>query len=385
MRIAMVSPFPQQRNVFTGGVEAAASVLAYGLIAVARVEIHVIAPSSGSSTVIEERDGMMLHWLPTGRLPGFIGYWTSYRRSLHSLLGKIRPDITHFQGMAGWTLGYELPYVFTVHGIAERDMSYQAGHLLALRKTIIALVEEAGRRRSKHTIVISPYVLDQISSQICGEHHFIENPVDGDVFQLKRSSHSQQVLYVGRINKRKNIEGLIEAFALVRSLSPKAELRIVGEADDDDSYLDKCRRLVNFHGLQDVVHFLGKADRRMVLNELSQACCLVLVSRQETAPIIVEEAMAAEVPIVASNLCGLPYLIQDGVTGFLVDPNNAQQIAEKIHMLMTNSKIALAMGEKAREVAVSRFHAHVIAERTIALYHEVLKECTYDRIAPVKA
>jgi len=373
MKIAMVSPFPEQKNLFRGGVEAAASVLAYGLIAVARVDIHIVAPYSGCSMVIEERDGMTVHWLPTGRLPGFIGYWTLYRRSLHNLLRRIRPDITHFQAMAGWTLGYDGPYVLTIHGIAEQDMSYQRGAFVGLRKAVIALVERAGRRRSQHTIVISSYVLDHISSQLSGSQHFIENPVDGDVFQVKRDCQSQQVLYVGRINRRKNVDGLIEAFALLRSMSPNATLRIVGEADNA-SYLDNCKRLVHLHGLQKAVHFIGKADRTMVLSELSQAACLVLVSKQETAPIIVEEAMAAQVPIVASKLCGLPYLIEDAGTGFLVDPSNPRQIAEKIHLLLSNSKIALDIGEKSRKVALTRFHAHAVAERTIALYHEILNE-----------
>jgi glycosyltransferase involved in cell wall biosynthesis len=372
MRIAMVSPFPQRRNLFGGGVEAAASVLAYGLMAVAKVQIHVIAPSSSPSMITEERDGMTLYWLPTGRLPGFVGYWTSFRRSVHNLLMKIRPDITHFQGMAGWTLGYVAPYVFTIHGIAERDMSYQRGAFVGLRKAIIARVERAGRMRSQHTILISPYVLDQIRSQIFGTKHLIENPVDCDAFKVKRNRQDGRVLFVGRVNKRKNVDGLIAAFAVVKRMYTQATLRIVGESDNA-SYLDRCKQLVDVHGLQGSVHFLGKADRTMVLNELSQAACLVLVSRQETAPIIVEEAMAAQIPVVASRLCGLPYLIEDAVTGFLVDPNNSQQIAEKIHLLLWNSQIALAMGERAREIALARFHPHVVAQRTIALYHEILK------------
>ena len=171
---------------------------------------------------------MMLHWLPTGRLPGFIRNWSSFRRSVHNVLREIHPDIAHFQAMAGWTLGYDAPYVFTIHGIAERDMSYQRGGLVGFQKAIVALVERAGRRRSDHTIVISPYVLDQISSQISGRQHFIENPVDCDAFQVKRNCQSQRVLYVGRINKRKNVDGLIEAFALLKFMSPNASLRIVG-------------------------------------------------------------------------------------------------------------------------------------------------------------
>ena len=172
----MVSPFPQQANLFRGGVEEAAYVLANGLHAVAKVDIHIIAPCPGFSPVTEKRDGMTLHWLPTGKLPGFISYWTSFRRAAHNLLREIRPNITHFQGLAGWALGYDAPYVFTVHGIAERDMSYQDGPLVGLRKAVFALVERVGRRRCPHTIIISPYVLEQIGSQISGKHYLIENP-----------------------------------------------------------------------------------------------------------------------------------------------------------------------------------------------------------------
>lgn len=369
----MVSPFPEQPNLFRGGVEAAASILAKGLRALGETDLHIIAPSSGALSTIEERDGMTLHWLPRGKLPGFIDYWSVSRYRIHKLLRDIQPDIAHFHGLAGWTLGYDAPYVFTVHGIAERDLDYQSGHLVKLRRAVYAIVERLGRRRSPHTIVISPYVLDQIGTQILGKRYSIENPVDADVFEVRRNCGLPKVLYVGQINKRKNVYGLIEAFALLKTRSPNATLRIVGELDHAD-YVNQCRRLVHEYELQESVTFLGKADRETLLNELSQAACLVLVSRQETAPIIVEEAMAAGVPVVASKLCGLPYLIEDGISGFLVDQNNPQHIAEGIHLVLSNTPRANEMGESARLIALSRFHANAVAQRTLALYREILNE-----------
>ena len=373
MKVAIVSAFPEQPNLFRGGVEAAACVLANGLRALGEIDIHVIAPSSGGVLFTEERDGMTLHWVPRGKLPGFINYWSLFRRRIHKLLREIQPDIAHFHGLAGWTLGYNGPYVFTVHGIAERDIDHQSGHLVKLRRTIFALVERMGRRRSPYTIVISPYVIGQIGSQILGKWCSIENPVDADIFEIRRNCRLPQVLYVGQINKRKNIDGLIEAFGLLKAKSPNAILRIVGALNEGD-YVNQCRRLVQEYNLQESVKFLGKADRKMLLDELSQAACLVLVSRQETAPIIVEEAMAAGVPVVASNLCGLPYMIEDGRTGFLVDHNNPQHIAEKIHLVLSRTQMANEMGEKARLIALSRFHSNAVAQRTLALYKRILLE-----------
>ena len=373
MKIAMVSLFPEQSNLFRGGVEAVASVLVTGLRTIEEVDIHVIAPFSGLVPVTEVRDGMTLHWLPTGRLPGFISYWTTFRRRAHALLKTIRPDITHFQGLAGWTLGYSGPYVLTIHGIAEKDLEHQSGKFVQIRKTVFGLVEGMGRRRSPHTIIISPYVLEQIGSHVLGRQHLIENPVDCDAFDVQRSCEQPRILYVGRINRRKNVDGLIRAFARVRAFSPRATLHLAG-GEDRPSYLAECRQLISEHGLHGAVQFLGKLERKAVLEQLSRAACLVLISRQETAPIIVEEAMAAGVPVVAANLCGMPYMIEDGRSGFLVDGDDLGQVAEKIQLVLSNSMLATAMGERAKQIALSRFHAHVVARRTFSLYKEILSE-----------
>ena len=325
---------------------------------------------------IEERYGTTLHWLPTGKLPGFLSYWTSFRSSIHNLLRQIQPDLAHFHGAAGWTLGYDAPYVLTIHGIAERDMSFQHGPLVGVRKVIIALVERAGRRRSPNTIVISPYVLEQVGTQIGGKQHFIENPVDVKVFDVRRVPQNKQVLYVGRINRRKNVEGLIEAFALVHQAFPDATLRIAGVAEDN-TYLEHCRRLVRSNRIESAVHFLGGIDRATLLEELSHAACLALVAKQETAPIIVEEAMAAGVPVVASRVCGLPYLVENGKTGFLVNPNSKQEIAQAFRqMLSNNARVTEAMGERARELALRRFHPYAVAEQTLAVYRGMLSTST---------
>jgi glycosyltransferase involved in cell wall biosynthesis len=110
----------------------------------------------------------------------------------------------------------------------------------------------------------------------------------------------------------------------------------------------------------------------------------VLISRQETAPIIIEEAMAAGVPVIASNLCGMPYMIEDGQSGFLVDSDDLGQVAEKIQLVLSNSMLATAMGERARQIALSRFHAHVVARRTFSLYEEILSE-RVDSLAGINA
>ena len=84
--------------------------------------------------------------------------------------------------------------------------------------------------------------------------------------------------------------------------------------------------------------------------------------------------MAAQIPVCRIATLWPPYLIEDAETGFLVDPENPRHIAEKIHLLLSNPRMAFAMGERARGISLNRFHAHVVAERTVAVYNEILKE-----------
>lgn len=87
---------------------------------------------------------------------------------------------------------------------------------------------------------------------------------------------------------------------------------------------------------------------------------------------IVMEAMAAGVPVIASNICGLPYMVDDEKTGYLVDPADEEMIVHRLSLLLSNSNLAMEFGRRAREVALCRFHVNVIASKTMEVYLEVL-------------
>ncbi|MDO9117850.1 MAG: glycosyltransferase family 4 protein [Nitrospira sp.] len=367
----MVSTFPEAPSIVRGGVESVAYCLTEGLRSLNEFEIHIIAPCSKHKPGIEQRDGMTLHWLQADKLPGFISYWTSFRKAIHRCLNEIKPDITHFQGSGGWTLGYNAPYVFTIHGIAERDILFQGGPMLSIRKNTIALIERQGRKRSPHTILISPYVSKELGSQIGGKQWNIDNPVTDDFFKVQRARTGPRILYVGRISERKNVIGLLRSFSQLLRIQPSAHLLLAGDAEEP-GYRIRCMECVRKLGMEENVQFLGNVDRPTLLEQLSRASCLILISKQETAPMIVMEAMAAGVPVVASNICGLPYMIDDGRTGYLVDPSNEAEIVDRLLKLLSNPVLSAQMGEAAREVAYERFHANVIAQKTLAVYREAL-------------
>ena len=106
--------------------------------------------------------------------------------------------------------------------------------------------------------------------------------------------------------------------------------------------------------------------------ELTQAACLALVSHQETAPMIIAEAMAASVPVIASRITGIPYMIEEGQTGFGVNQNDAGDIASKLIALLSDKNRNQAMGRRCQEVALRRFHADVVAAQTLKVYEQII-------------
>lgn len=376
LRVAIVSPFPEDPNLIVGGVAGVSVCLSRVLCDTYGVQVHVVAPCPPSHPSFRKWRGITIHNVPQSLLPGFIDYWSIFRKKVHAKLEEISPDITHFQGVAGWTIGYKKPYVLTIHGITEKDVLYKGGPLVSLRSGIIAMVETKGRKNTRNTIVISPYVLEELRDQVAGRTWAIENPVSDEFFNIHRIHRKQEqarLLFGGSVIERKNVLGLIQAFRSVLKYCPATTLRIVGPLSQK-SYVDSCKQYVRRNGLEKKVFFLGPKNTEKMRQELSKASCLALVSFQETAPLIIEEAMAAGVPVVASRICGIPYMVEEGKNGFLVDPNSTLEIASKLLVFLKDQKLSTEMIAHCRKVARQRFHVKVVARETLKVYEAILAE-----------
>ena len=163
----------------------------------------------------------------------------------------------------------------------------------------------------------------------------------------------------------KRVPAVVEVFARICREVP-AHLLMVGDGPD----LDKAVRLVRKHGLEDRVHFLGEQDQ--VLPLLSMADVFLLPSVQESFGLAALEAMACEVPIVASRVGGLPEVIEDGRDGFLHLPDELDEMAASCVRLLTDEALHRRMATAARETVSAKFRAERIVPQYEAFYEEVL-------------
>jgi len=370
----MVTNFPRSPDRIHGGVEKASLGLVRGLVAFDDLSLHVVAVgAAGGQTEAWSDPPCTVYRVPTS-WPGVLTAWNLTRRRVTRCLRRISPDLVHVQGYGGWlSPAVRLPSVFTVHGIQERDLRYTGGRLKRVKRAIVSVVEGRARRRFRHVICISPYVLNELGDQIAGEVCAIDNPVEEAFFDVHRREVPGRLLYVGVLNARKNIHGLLEVAHWLAGAGVSFDFRIAGPPAAAP-YAARLRADVARFGLAGRVRFVGALSPEQVREELAQAACLLLASFQETAPVVISEAMAGAVPVVATGVCGVPYMVEDGKTGYVVPSGDMEAMAGKVARVLGDSGLRQAMGAAASAAARNRFHPEVVARRTLDVYAEAVGE-----------
>jgi glycosyltransferase involved in cell wall biosynthesis len=121
------------------------------------------------------------------------------------------------------------------------------------------------------------------------------------------------------------------------------------------------------------VSFLGWLDEPAMQAEYSRCACLALPSWQETAPVAIEQAMAAGKAVVASDVGGVPHLLAGGQAGLLVRPDDTAGLAEALQRIVQDGSLRQRLGQRARSEAEQRFRASVVARQTVAVYQRCIK------------
>ena len=196
----------------------------------------------------------------------------------------------------------------------------------------------------------------------------LPNAVDERFFTVQRTpTDPPVVLCVGFISHRKNQNQFIRALDGLATRRP-IQARFLGRMGDDD-YAHEFRELVATRPWCEIGGF---ADRDALREEFARATIVALPSLEDNCPMVVLEAMAAGVPVLAANVGGVPDLIVDGVTGLMCDPLNAESMAAAVERALASSDEAAARAAAARAEARVRFHPKAVAERHVEIYREVL-------------
>lgn len=159
-----------------------------------------------------------------------------------------------------------------------------------------------------------------------------------------REGCERYVLLVGAPSAVKGVDLLIEAFKRLAADFPDVKLKLVGY------YPDRKRLEQMAEGLPQI-EFLGSRPNSEVLEIISRATVFALPSRNEGLGVVIIEAMSAGVPVVASDAGGIPSLVRDGDTGFLVPVGSVEMLEQRLRQLLSDPKLRRKMGASAYEMA----------------------------------
>lgn len=378
MKVALFTRYPPTPQQPRGGVESVAVVLVRALAAMDDLDVHVVTLESDRAVaVVETHDGATVHRLAGSRWPQIADVLGGPgRRRLLDYVLALQPDILHSHETHGLMLcNLPIPHVFTLHGFDTENLRADATPFAALRSRMWGMVERRGLAQQRHIISISPYVRRMIEALTDATIHDIDNPVDERFFGVIPAAQGRRVLCVGWLNERKNTLGAIEAFALAVAGGAVGTLVIAGQAKEP-AYRQKLLDSITRHHLTDRVELLGHIDHGRLMDELGKATVFLLPSRQENSPMAIAEAMAAGLPVIASDRCGMPFMVTENETGFLIEPEDTEQIAERLTRLLNDPAAARQMGQAGRRIAEQRFAPRMVAEQTRAVYQELVKPNT---------
>lgn len=371
MKITLVSPFALEASQIAGGVAAVSQYLAEALIDLGH-KVTVIAPGKTFGHR-EQRGPFQIIWTGVPVLPGFLVYASQQRKQIFALLDEIDSDVVHFEGSFGWSIQCPYPYVVTIHGIAEKDAAYGGNFLKCfIAAKVIRHCENKGRELAKQVISISPYATKLLENNLKGNIHHIDNPIDEVLFSFPKSETKRQdkLVCAGVVGDRKNTKGVIQGFAKLKQFYSSCQLVICGVASDDN-YLRECHELVSDLGLKDCIFFTGNLSRAKLYEELSRATALIMMSKQETAPMAIAEAMALGVPCIAPREFGIPYMIEDNVNGWFISETTTDDKWQAIAKELQGESWQY-LSENAQKSAL-RYHPRHVAEATLAIYDIAIK------------
>ncbi|HEV2206391.1 MAG TPA: N-acetyl-alpha-D-glucosaminyl L-malate synthase BshA [Candidatus Acidoferrales bacterium] len=260
-----------------------------------------------------------------------------------------------------------LPFITTLHGtditLVGNDRSY-------LPITRFSIEESDG------VTAISKYLRDrtvrefEVKKPIEVIPNFVNcdyyKRCDDDVLRSKWAPNGEPILmHLSNFRPVKRVTDAVEIFALVRQKMP-SKLVLIGDGPDRGAAEYAVRR----KKLQKDVVFLGKQDR--VQEKLGVADLFLLPSDLESFGLAALEAMACEVPVVATNVGGLPEVVTHGVDGYLVEPRDVETAAKYAIEILSRPDRGRAMGQQARVDARKRYCANDVIPMYEAYYEKVL-------------
>jgi len=179
-----------------------------------------------------------------------------------------------------------------------------------------------------------------------------------------------RIMTIGRLTKEKGFFYAI--LAIEKLIKQNPDLRIEYQIIGDGPLKDKLKKMVEDLKLEKIVHFLGPQKREEVINALKQAHLFFLPSNAEVLPVVLMEALAVGLPVVATLVGAISELGIDGKSGFLVPRGDVDAMAERLEYLIRNPEIWPDMGRAGRQFVEKNYNINTLNNKLVDIYQKLL-------------
>jgi N-acetyl-alpha-D-glucosaminyl L-malate synthase BshA len=263
---------------------------------------------------------------------------------------------------------FDIPYVIYCHG-SDVYLPWK------FKKIISKLVI----KNAAAVVVLTNNMKDEIKKNYDRNVLVIPNGIDSEKFknlsqekirdELNIKQNETIIIFIGTLKPVKGVQYLIEAMEILRQKNLDVKLLLIGDGKEKQN----LEKLVKKLKLEKHVKFIGKIQNEEIPKYMALSNIFVLPSLSEGFPLTILEAMACGLPIVTTMVRGIPEVVEDGENGFLVEPKNPKEIAEKVLLLLKDDKLREKISNNNKEKA-KKYSWENVVEKLEKVYLKVLNK-----------
>lgn len=379
MHIGFITPeYPHETLSHSGGLGTSIKNLAQALTKKGvEVTVFVVGLEYSKSFV---EDHIQFYFIQKLKVPGITWFVTRkyYQHHINKIVSTTEIDLLEAPDWTGITafMKFKVPLIIRCNGsdayFCELEGRKQKWKNFWFEKNALSNCDE---------IIAASSFTGKLTKEIFkldNEITTLYNGVDTEKFNSKHSIHitsEKTILYFGTIIRKKGVLELAKAFNFFKENNPDAILKMIGK-DSIDIFENKSTLKLFYSLIEpanlESIQYLNHINYDDISTEITKARLVVLPSFAEAFPMTWLEAMAMEKALVTSNIGWAKEMMIDGETGFMVDPKNHQEFAEKLSILYKDTNLNKAFGENARNRVLHKFSSCITTSKNIEYYRKVI-------------
>ncbi len=334
--------------------------------------VHVLFCDVEKTTVAKVNENLTEHIFyvkKKNRLVDFLYYYFIHQIIRRQLKNKI--DLVHVQvamnaGIVAfiWKKIYNLPYVVTEHYGIYNDTIDDS---FSKRSYVYQLACKQVFKCATLLISVSKFIAEGIKKEVCDvKVEVANNVVNTNLFyhQAEKDNSIFQFVHISNLSSNKNVIGILQAFEKILKLHNNIELIIVG---GEQTYIDSL--ILDFINSKHKIKFTGEVEYTQVASFIQKGDCTIINSKIENSPCVIIESLCCGVPVIATNVGGIPELISKE-NGILVESNNIQQLADAMNELIENKSNynAIEISKK----AIQKYSYESVGKKISEIYNALI-------------